>query len=261
MNDSRHTGWAASFKRVRLIAQHSLGEALHLRLTLLLALVGAALIFGALWLRHFNFGSAELKFIGDIGLGAIGLLGTLLAALLTAQLFFKELESRAAYWALTRPVRRWEYIAGKFVGVVGVLALFVAALGGLLGVLLMWRSSELGTAPFAVAIFLGACAVQWLKITLVAAMTLLVCSYAGSALFSSCAGLLLTVVAHLRVFASDSWGWLRVWPDLSLFNAENVLASGAMPGTAWLLGLAGYWAVYVVCFGAVAAYAFQRREL
>ncbi len=42
----------------------------------------------ALGLREFNFGAAELKFIADFGLGAIGLAGTVLAALATAQLYF-----------------------------------------------------------------------------------------------------------------------------------------------------------------------------
>ena len=72
MTDRKHTGLTASFRRVRLIARHTLGEALRLRLTLLLALIGGALVIGALGLREFNFGSAELKFIGDFGLGALG---------------------------------------------------------------------------------------------------------------------------------------------------------------------------------------------
>lgn len=58
-----------------------------MRLALLLALTGAALVLAALRLREFNFGATELKFIGDFGLGAIGFLGTFLAALVTAQLF------------------------------------------------------------------------------------------------------------------------------------------------------------------------------
>ena len=131
--DVPSSGAAASWCRLRLIARHTLGEALHLRLTLLLGLAGAALVGGALGLRDYNFGRAELKFIGDFGLGALGLFGTLLAALVTAQLFFREIETRSAYWVLTRPVRRWEYLGGKFAGIAALLALYTASLGLLLG--------------------------------------------------------------------------------------------------------------------------------
>jgi ABC-type transport system involved in multi-copper enzyme maturation permease subunit len=262
MSDARHQGPAAALRRIRLVARHTLGEALHLRLTLVLVLAGAALVGGSLGLRDFNFGSAELKFIADFGLGALGLFGTLLAALATAQLFFRDLETRAAYCVLTRPVRRWEYLAGKFVGAAGLLALFTVTLGLLLAGLLVWRGAQLGAEPFGLRVFLCACAVSWLKSSLVAAMTLLVCSYAGSALFASCTGLLLALVGQLRTFpGGDGWTWLRVWPNLALFDAESLLASGQAPAGAWLLGLAAYWAAYVLLFGVIASYVFKRREL
>lgn len=262
MSDARHRGPAAALRRIRLVARHTLGEALHLRLTLVLGLVGAALIAGSLGLRDFNFGSAELKFIADFGLGALGLFGTLLAGLATAQLFFRDIETRAAYCVLTRPVRRWEYLAGKFAGAAGLLALFTAALGLLLAGLLAWRGAQLGAESLGLRVFLCACAVSWLKSSLVAAMTLLVCSYAGSALFASCTGLLLALVGQLRAFAPGSGlAWLRVWPNLALFDAESLLVTGQAPAASWLCGLAVYWTAYVLLFGMIASYAFKRREL
>ena len=122
----------AAGRRIRLIAQHTLAEAVHLRLTFGLGLMSAVLIGAAYSLREFNFGEAELRFISDFGLGALGLGGGLLAALVTAQLFFQDLETQAIYAVLTRPGQRWEYIAGKFTGVAALLALFFAILSLLL---------------------------------------------------------------------------------------------------------------------------------
>jgi ABC-type transport system involved in multi-copper enzyme maturation permease subunit len=262
MPKDAHKGAQASLRRVRLIARHTLGEALRLRLTLLLVLLGAGLVLGALGLREFNFGSAELKFIGDFGLGALGAFGTLLAALATAQLFFNEIQGRAAYCVLTRPVRRWEYIWGKFAGIGALLALFTASLGALIAVLLFWRGAQLGVAAVPLPVFFCACAVQWLKLTLVAGMTLLVCSYSGSALFASCAGLILAAIAHLRPFAGGGsrMAWLRAWPNLALFDAESLLAAAQPPTAMVLFGAAGYWAVYVSVFGVLASYGFKHRE-
>ena len=261
MTDLRHSGPAASMRRIRLIARHTLGEALHQRLILLLGVTGAALVLGSLWLRDFNFGNAELKFIGDFGLGVTGLFGTLLAALATAHLFFGEITSRAATCVLTRPVRRWEYLWGKFAGVTALLTLFVLTLALVLAAVLAVRGTQLGTDGVPLPVFLQACALQWMKITLVAAMTLLVCSYAGSALFASCAGLLLALVAHLRGFAGGGhWSWLRLWPDLGLFDAEALLATGQPAAAGRLLLQAAYWAVYLLLFTVIASHVFKRRE-
>lgn len=248
-----------AIQRIRLIAGQTAGEALRHRLVLLLAAVAALLLFGSRWLREFNFGAAELAFIGDFGLGVIGLMGTLLAALATAHLFFDDLAG-AAPCVLTRPVRRWEYIAGKFAGVSGLLALFAVTLGGLLGALMFWRAQQLGVAPAALPVFLAACAMQWMKFTLVAAMTLCVSAYAGSALFASCAGLMLAVIGHLRPFATGGLQWLRVWPNLGLFDAEALLGAGQPLTGAGLLSMTAYWLVCVVCLLGLASYAFKHRE-
>lgn len=260
MPRSASHGPAASLRRIRLIAAQALGEALRLRLAGLFAAVAALLVLGSHWLREFNFGTAELTFIGDFGLGVIGLLGTLLAALATAQLFFNGLAAGAAACVLTRPVRRSEFIAGQFAGVAGLLALFTAALGGLLGALMEWRGLQLGVSPPALPVFFSACALQWMKFTLVAAMTLGVCACAGSPLFAAWAGLLLAVIGHLRPFATGALEWLRVWPNLALFDAGEVFAAGRAPAGLVLAGLAGYWAVCLVVLGVLASHAFRHRE-
>jgi ABC-type transport system involved in multi-copper enzyme maturation permease subunit len=256
--EARSYSPAGSLRRLGLVARHTLAEALRLRLTWLLGLAGVMLVLMALWLRALNFAAGELKFVADFGLGAIGLMGMLLAVLATAHLFFSDISGGVLGCVLTRSVRRWEYLAGKLGGVMALLALFIGGLSLVLTIIIAWRESELHVAFIPLVMFLQACALVWLKATLVAAMTLLVCSYAGSPLFASCAGLMLTVVAHLRPFTEAKGGlaWLRLWPNLGLFSAEPLLA-GTSVG---LAGLAVYWAVFMVLFIGLASYAFKRRE-
>lgn len=261
MNESRHQGVFASSRRIRLLAGHTLGEALRMRLMFLLAAAAALMVLGARWLRVFDFGTPELKLIGDFGLGTMGLLGTLLAAVATAQLFFSDLAGGAAACALTRPVRRSEYVAGKLAGVGALLALFTLALGAILAGLLVWRSGQLGVMPVGLPVLLCACALQWMKFTLVAVMTLFLCTYSGTALFASCGGLLFAVIGHLRPFAQGgAVTWLRFWPNLALFDAEALLASGQPFTSSALLGIGAYWAACLLLFGVLSAYAFKHRE-
>ncbi|MEJ1974519.1 MAG: hypothetical protein WDM96_19360 [Lacunisphaera sp.] len=245
------------------MAMHTLSEALRLRLALLFVLAGVALVLMTLWLREFNFGAAELKFIADFGLGAIGLLGMLLAALATVQLHFDDLETGFAACVLAKALRRGEYLAGRLLGISALLALFVVFLALVLGVMIGARELQLGATLAPLPVFLQSCALVWMKVTLVAAMTLLVCSYAGSALFASCSGLMLTAIAHLRVFADGtSWlGWVRCWPDLSVFDVDPLLSSGHGLTLTGLASLGAYWSVYMSLFAALASYVFKHREL
>lgn len=260
--ESNHVSSRMAFARVWLVAREALLEAMRLRLTVLLALTGAGLGLLALGLRDFNFGAVELRFIADFGLGATGLLGMLLAALAMAHLYFRDLEGGLAAVVLTRTVRRGEYLAGKLAGVAGLLALFIAGQLLVLAVIVAVREAQLGATFMPWPLFLQAGALIWLKITLAAAMTLLVCSYAGSALFASGAGLMLALVAHLRPFtAAEGWlAWLRLWPDLGLFDPTPLLA-GTGFSVRGLLALTGYWLVFMVLFGGLATYVFRRREL
>lgn len=259
--DPRLASPLAVLARVQVVAAQTLTEALRLRLGWLLAVTGALLVLLARWLRVFDFGAAELKFLADFGLGTISLAGVLLAALAMAHLYFRDLDGGLAAVVLTRTVRRGEYLTGKLAGVAALLGLFTAGLALLLAGLLALREGELGTVFIPLPLFLQACALVWLKLTLVAAMTLLVCSYAGSALFASSAGLLLALAAHLRPFtgAEGALAWLRLWPNLGIFDVEPLLA-GTNLGAGGLLGLAGYWGVFMILFTGLAAYVFRRRE-
>lgn len=245
----------AALQRIRWVAGQTAGTATRMRLPLLLLALAALLVVGSLALRDLNFGAAELKFIADFGWAAIGLAGTVLAVLAPAQLFFNDVAGGAVAFVLTRPVRRGEYLAGLLGGVAALLAIFTVALGALLAGLLVWRAGQLGVAPAGWPDLLAGCALQWMKSVVVAAMTLFVCSYAGSALFASGAGLLLAVIGHLRPLANGGLlEWLRVWPNLALFTPETPLSPAA------LAALVAYWGMCVAAFMLLSAYALRRRE-
>ncbi|MFM1748958.1 MAG: hypothetical protein RLZZ188_2624, partial [Verrucomicrobiota bacterium] len=85
-----------SLGRTSLIARNTLREAARQRLFQFLLLLALALVLGARWLRDFNFGAPELKFLADCGFGAMAFLGSALTIAATAQLFFSEIENRTA---------------------------------------------------------------------------------------------------------------------------------------------------------------------
>src|SRR5438874_8056277 len=63
----------------------------------------------------------ERLVVVNLGLTAVSLFGMVIAIFIGIGLVSKEIEKRTLYTVLSRPVRRWEFIVGKFFGLAGTL--------------------------------------------------------------------------------------------------------------------------------------------
>ncbi len=90
-----------------------------------LLMSGAAVLVGQI-----SIGIERLVVI-NLGLTAISLFGLVIAIFIGIGLVSKEIDKRTLYTVLSRPVRRWEFIAGKFFGLSGTLVVntFFMAIG------------------------------------------------------------------------------------------------------------------------------------
>jgi ABC-type transport system involved in multi-copper enzyme maturation permease subunit len=272
-----------SLTRTLLIAQNTLLEASRQKLFNFLLLLALSLVAGAQWFRDFNFGAPELKFLADLGYGAMAFFGAALTVAATAQLFFSEIENRTALTLLAKPVWRAEFILGKYLGVVAVAAVFCALLTGLLAGVLWAREGVLmGEFPdsfpqgrtlhlvdLAAAGFL-----QWLKLAVLAAFTLLVASFSQTQLYTVVTGFFVLVICHLQYLAQDAYarggstaaqiiaGLIGLmFPNFQLFNfADNVGAGVAVP---WdrVARVSVYALGYVAGACALAVFSFRKREI
>jgi ABC-type transport system involved in multi-copper enzyme maturation permease subunit len=274
----------ASFQRVRWIAMNTFTEALRQRFFALLLLLGAALAASGTMLRVFNFGNSELNFVADFGFGGMFFFGSILAVVMTAQLFFSELDNRTALPLLARPVRRWEFFAGKFLGIWALLGVFTALLGTVLGVLLMVRfqglaalAAEAGREPpwFSTGGLAVFAVLQWVRLGVVAALTLFVCSFARTFLYAMTVSTLAVLACQLQAtgqaaLAKTDGVWLRalvgglgrIVPDLQLFDlgVPLTLQAAGVPVETVLSAL-GYGLLYMPVLLALAVWLFLDREI
>jgi ABC-type transport system involved in multi-copper enzyme maturation permease subunit len=79
----------------------------------------------------------EEKVIKDIGLNAITLFSVLIAILVGGRLVYKEIEKRTIYLILSRPLHRWQFIVGKFFGLLMVLFESILIMTGAFYVILL----------------------------------------------------------------------------------------------------------------------------
>ena len=272
-----------SLRRTGLIASNTLREATRQKLFLFLLGLALALVLGARWFRDFNFGAPELKFLFDCGQGAMAFFGAALTVAATAQLFFSEIENRTALTLLAKPVWRAEFIAGKFLGLAALAAIFCALLTALLIAVLWWREGQLmaeypdnfaqgRVVSYGLVALAGL--MQWLKLAVLAAFTLLVASFAQTQLFTVVTGFFLLVIFHLQHLAQDAYAkggtWIgrgiggalaAMFPNFQLFSLADTLNAAEAPAATSVVIVCAYAAGYVLVAGALAVFSFRHREI
>ena len=275
----------ASFRRTLWISLVTFLEAVRQRFFAFLLVLGAAMVLSSVSLRVFDFGHGELKFIADFGFGGMFFFGSVLAVVMTAQLFFSEIDNRTALTLLAKPLSRAEFLLGKFCGAWAVLGVFIVVLAGLQGLVLWAREQELvaaaeqaGRIPttFSLAGLGQLVLLQWLRLGVIIAIVLAISSLARTFLFTVVVGALAVVAGQLQWIAQDAalrptdsaayaaflWVSTRLVPNLQQFNLADALVLGSSPvesGALVAVGCSGL--VYLVAYLAVGALIFRRREI
>ena len=277
---------ASSFTRLRLIAGNTFLEAVRQKFFSSILLIAVALVGSSTFFQQFDFGTGELKFIGDFGFGAIFFFGSILTIAATTQLFFNEMENRTALTLLAKPVYKLEFLAGKLGGVQGLMLAFVLALSLVLAGMLYWRETalmaRLGPEVFADGRVLRYSDVflfgflQWLKFGVLAAITLFVASFANTNLYTIVVSFFVLMICQLQYIAQDAYGNLEagpvrwfvqglglVFPNFQLFNVGDQLLLAEAPGLpgGTVLRITLYALVYMAAFIFLAQLNFRRREI
>jgi hypothetical protein len=148
-----------SLLRIIAIGRNTLTEAvrqkvLSVLLIFALVLVGSSVLISQIatpGLDAAGLSDDQIKFVKDAGCGSIELFGFAIALLSTAQLIPQELHNRTIYTILAKPVRRAEFLLGKFLGVVLLVTLAVALMSTAFALSLYWQ--ELRALAYADSVY------------------------------------------------------------------------------------------------------------
>ncbi len=256
-------------RRAGVVALNTFREAVRDRVLYNLVFFALLMMAAAVAVGQISIGIEETVIV-SLGLSAISVIGLLISIFIGVALVSKEMDKRTLYALLAKPVRRWEFVLGKFGGLVLTLAVNTAAmaLGLLLVMLYVKHSLERGDTAVLVAVYF-----IWLKLALVVALALMFSCFTTpllAILFTVglyIVGLYVQELRNLPVeVMSPAMAAFTKWLSYMLPNFENfnVMAMAAhqraVPG-ALILQNTLYAVIYCAIVLTAAAAVFSRRNL
>jgi len=251
-------------KAIQAIALLTFKEAIRSKILYLLLFFAIGLISFSWIIGELTVGD-ESKIIKDLGINGIHFFGVLIAVFIGIGLVFREMEKRTIYMVLSKPLRRYHFMLGKFFGMAFTLLLILCSLVAVFYLVLYLKGD---TSPRILLCFYMIY-LEWLIITgvallfssfstpLLSTMLTLACFFAGhltdsllmlkSRIASEFTNAVLTVLFY-------------VLPNLEIFNVRaQVVHNIALPpgffGEATL-----YWVFYLTTLLLVAIAIFQKKD-
>jgi ABC-type transport system involved in multi-copper enzyme maturation permease subunit len=186
--------------RVLVIAQNTLREAIRNKLLYNLLLFAILMIASSIALAEIHIGYT-VRVYRDVGISAIALFGSLIAIFVGINLVNREIAQKTVYTILAKPVRRWEFLIGKYLGLIALLLLQIAVMSAcFLGVL----SLDYNEVPLSLVQAIG---MIYLELVLLTAVALFFSSFTTpylAGMFTVALWITGHLLADLRAFGAHS---------------------------------------------------------
>lgn len=222
----------------------------------------------------------DLKLIKDICVTTISIFGMLITIFISASVVPNEVENKVIYTVLSKPVRRLQYLLGKFIGVQMIILANLALMAGLFFIAI-W--SKQGVMP---TLLLWSVSLTYFEFLVVSAFTFAISCTSTSAVLPTIGGLFIYLIGNLTEYLKDVHlrareseeafsmllGNLAQWlynilPNLQKFSMKNYILdmppNDPLPPEVWdqIPNLLIYGLAYALSGYLIAYWVFRRKEL
>ncbi len=206
------------------------------------------------------------RIIADVGLACIHVFGVIMAVFLGITLVSHEVERKTVYIILSKPVRRWEFIVGKALGLCMTLALTT---GVMAVTLFLVHAGYGGAAEKGILVASGG---VWFELILLICLATFFSTFTTpvlSAIFTLSMFLIGHVSGDLLVFGGRATSAAVQWssrilffllPNLEHFNWKNEVVYGGARSFSLIPGALGYLACYCAAVLFAACLLFSRKD-
>jgi ABC-type transport system involved in multi-copper enzyme maturation permease subunit len=206
------------------------------------------------------------KIIIDMGLASISIFGTLIAIFVGIGLVYKEIDKRTIYTIVSKPVARWQFLLGKYLGLLLTILVEVAAMSAIFFVIAYLESDSLNPILF-VAIGL-----TFLELMVICAVAIFFSSF-STPILSGMYTLGVYLIGHLTHdlyhFSFRFKGTIMqklmlflyyFFPNLDNFDIRSQAVHGLPVDWGYVLFSVIYGIGYIVILLVISSYIFARRD-
>jgi hypothetical protein len=281
--------------RIWAIATNTLLDLVRQKVFYFLLIFGLLSIGSSPFMNQFDF-QDQFQFLKDISLGAMSIFTWLLSVLATAMLLPKDIEDRTLYTILAKPVPRFEYLLGKFFGIMLLLFVSLLLMSVIFVITLYWREQtalaettryytntdamqaqlkSIKDSAFSISLIPGILII-FIKGAIFSSLTLLISTFASSMIFTIMVSVACNFIGHLQGIARDVWlnsattGPLArsflalvalLFPDLQLFNLVDDIVAGNSISFILFAKTAALGGLYTCIYLLAAYFIFAAKEL
>ena len=208
-----------------------------------------------------------IKFIVDLSLAAMSIFGLLIAIFVGIGLVHKEIQRRTVYMLLAKPISRRNFVIGKYVGLMLVIALNVALMtAALLALMALYSDAGMNWGVLVAVLLI------LVELMVVTAVAVLFSTYSTPTL----SAMLTLGVWVIGRFSSDLVEFARrtenpvsrvlvtvvhyVLPNLEKFDIKHLVVYNMAIEPAYVVSAVIYGLCYIVFLIGLAAVIFERRD-
>jgi ABC-type transport system involved in multi-copper enzyme maturation permease subunit len=251
-------------RRVLSIGLNTFRETLREKLLYNLLVFALLMIGSSVMISRLTLGDAN-RLILDLGLGSINLFGGIIAVFVGIGLVSKEIDKKTIFTIISKPVPRYQFLVGKYLGLAITLLVNTAVMAsGLLLVLVAMHVPIQGVLFESLLLIF----MELLVITAVALMFSTFTSSTLSAIFTLSVYVIGHLSADLKALGAKldavSGGILTaiyyVVPNLERFNLKGHVIHQLNVGAGDLALMISYGVLYAALLLGLAAAVFERRD-
>jgi len=255
--------------KVSAIAINTFREAVRNKILYSVILFAILVVGGATVFGRVTIGDTT-KVIKDFGLFSLSFFGAVITIVSGVTLLAKEMKQKTVYNIVSKPLARWQFILGKYLGLVMTVSTIVLTMG--LG---LWLYIGLYQGELDSLILIGTFFVL-LEVAILAAIAIFFSTVAVeiplTGIFTLGAWIAGRSISYVKVFVSNEGTesgplvWLTraldlILPDFELLNFADDLVHGVSPGLSQMGYSLGYAILYCSAVILIASAIFSKREL
>ena len=255
-------------RTIRAIALNAFRESVRDRVLYNLILFVLILVGASVFISELSV-DQENKFIADLGLTSMVVFGAIIAIFIGVGLVYKEIDRRTIYNLLSKPVHRYQFIIGKYLGLCLTLLVNTAVMTAGTVVALVFANKGFGRLQAAV---LPAAYLIYIELALIVAVALMFSSF-STPMLSTLFSFAVYVIGHfsgdLRLAAemSDSglvrgilYGVYYLTPNLATFSFIGEASRGQIVPLAVAVKATLYALFYISMLLSAAVLIIQKRN-